>query len=247
MAETSSKGRTAQTSGQFAPIQSIDLVKEMVDQVREQILSGKFGSDGLLPPEAELSEQFGVSRTVAREAMRTLRAQGLVDVSRGRRPRVRPADPQVVADGLHALVLRSDAQLEHLAEIRRPLELEAAALAATNATVEQRQAMAVAIDEQIAAKSLSKQVAADTHFHNLLAESTGNPMFSLLLSTIAPLLNESRRRTISRVGPDRAVQGHKVILAALESGDTETARDAMGSHLRMADEDLAKANAANAD
>ena len=66
--------------------------------MREQIVSGEFASGGTMPPEGKLCETMGVSRTVIREAMRMLGAQGLVEVSQGRRPRVRPADPQTVVE-----------------------------------------------------------------------------------------------------------------------------------------------------
>ena len=61
-----------------------------------------------------------------------------------------------------------------------------------------------------------------------------------MLSTIAPLINESRRRTISRVGIKRALAGHIAILNAVKERDVVAARDAMATHLRMAEEDLAK-------
>jgi DNA-binding FadR family transcriptional regulator len=220
------------------PLQPVDLVKEIVRRIREQIFAGHFGSDGEIPTEAELSEMYGVSRTVIREAMRTLRTQGLVEVARGRRPRVKPADPQVAVESLQALMLRTDVDLHHLGEVRRPLEVEIAGLAAERATTEQIDAMRQAIDSQANARSVQKQTDADTRFHELLAESTRNPLLKVLLSTVAPLLNKSRRRTISRVGTERAVAGHNAILAAIKRRDKTKARAAMREHLRMAEEDL---------
>jgi len=227
--------------GNFAPLRAVDLVKEMVEQLRAQILAGRYGVDGELPPESQLSEAFGVSRTVAREAMRTLRTQGLVEVSRGRRPRVKPVDTQVAVDSLQALLIRSGAALTHLGEIRRVVEVEIAGMAAERATAEEIQAMQEAIDEQQAARSVKKQIEADHRFHELLARASRNPLFPLLLSTIGPLLHESRRRTISRVGTERAIEGHIKILDAVARRASEEARQAMRVHLCMAEEDLAPA------
>ncbi|MBM3396580.1 MAG: FadR family transcriptional regulator [Betaproteobacteria bacterium] len=222
----------------FDRLQQVDLVKEIVQQLRDRILSGQFGQDGELPTESQLGSTFGVSRTVAREAMRTLRAQGLVEVSRGRRPRVCPVDPQVAIDSLQAMLVRSAASVHHLFEIRRPLELEIAALAATRANENDMTALQETINEQLEAKSLKKQMDCDRRFHELLANSTGNAMFRMLLSTIAPLLNASRRTTLSRVGSGRAIEGHVAILQAIRNRNPEEARNAMATHLAMAEEDL---------
>jgi GntR family transcriptional repressor for pyruvate dehydrogenase complex len=238
MEKTRAVGPTSRTAGGFGRLQQVDLVKEIVQQMRSRILSGQFGEDGELPTESQLGTTFGVSRTVAREAMRTLRAQGLVEVSRGRRPRVCPVDPQVTIDSLHALLSRRGASLRHMFEIRRPLELEIAALAAERASEEDVAAMQAAIDEQMESKSLKKQMECDRQFHELLANATGNVLFQMLLSTIAPLLDESRHTTLSRVGVGRAVEGHVAILKAVRNRDPNEARRAMAHHLLMAEEDL---------
>jgi len=231
-------GTTSGISGGFNRLQQVDLVQEIVQQLRARILSGQFGQDGELPTESQLGTTFGVSRTVAREAMRTLRAQGLVEVSRGRRPRVCPVDPQVAIESLQALLVRSVASVHHLFEIRRPLEMEIAGLAAVRATDKDMDALQASIDEQMESRSVKKQMECDRLFHELLANSTGNSMFKMLLSTVAPLLNASRRTTLSRVGPGRAIEGHVAILKALRDRDAEEARKAMALHLAMAEEDL---------
>lgn len=240
-------GPTSKVSRGFEPLQQVDLVKEIVQQLRSRILAGQFGEDGELPTESQLGTSFGVSRTVAREAMRTLRAQGLVEVSRGRRPRVCPVDPKVAVDSLQALVVRSAASVQHLFEIRRPLELEIAALAAQRATDADISAMQATIDEQLESRSVKKQMECDRRFHELLANATGNSLFQMLLATIAPMLNESRRTTLSRVGTGRAVEGHVAILEAIRDRDVERARNAMALHLSMAEEDLGQANADTSD
>ena len=219
-------------------LQQVDLVEEIVQEMRSRIVAGQFGQDGELPTEAQLSQSFGVSRTVSREAMRTLRAQGLVAVSRGRRPRVCPVDPQVAIGGLQTLVLRSDVSVRHLFEIRRLLELEIAHIAAQRATEHDCDALQTAIDDQQRAQSVAKQMECDRRFHEVLARATGNVLFSMLLGTVAPLLDASRKTTLSRVGPGRAVEGHTAILASLRARDPQAARRAMELHLKMAEEDL---------
>lgn len=224
------------------PLPRTDMVAEVRQRLSEQIIAGAFGADGSLPPEGALAESFGVSRTVIREAMRSLRAQGLVEVSQGRPPRVKPVDSQAVIDSLDLLLRRSDGTLLDLLEARRPLEGEIAALAAERATPDHHARLAAAIDDLLVAKSHAARIEADVRFHRVLAEATGNPMFGLLLEAVAGLLRESRQRTIAQSGVETAAAGHRAVLAAVERRDAEAARREMLEHLRLAERDLRAAN-----
>lgn len=217
---------------------SPNLVDTVVDQLRQLILKGEFGDTGEMPSEGDLGTQFGVSRTVTREAMRILRTQGLVDVSRGKMPRVRPVDPMVAVESLQNHLHRSSASLAQLIEIRHALEPAIASLAAERATLADIEKMRELILAQEKAAGLNDQIEADIQFHNKLALATRNPIFPLLLSTVLPLMFESRRRTISKVGVARALIGHRAILEAVHQRDAKGARAAMEMHLGMAVEDL---------
>lgn len=215
----------------------VDLVHEMVAQLRARILEGDF-SDGDLPAEGELSTSFGVSRTVAREAMRTLRTMGLVEVAQGKRPRVRPVDSEMAVDCLTLLLCRGSISLLDLIEVRKPIEGQIAELAAERASPAHIQAMEEAIENQAKATTMKRQVEADMIFHQEMAIATGNEIFRLLLAALASLLEESRRQSISQVGSARAVEGHTAILDAIKNRDPVAARMAMARHLEMARDDL---------
>lgn len=88
--------------------------------------------------------------------------------------------------------------------------------------------------------NLEKQAEADVQFHDLLADAAGNPIFPMLLKTLAGALKRSRRETLSQTGAKRACGGHCKILAAIRSGDPAAAREAMLEHIEMAEEDLRK-------
>jgi GntR family transcriptional regulator, transcriptional repressor for pyruvate dehydrogenase complex len=215
-----------------------DMVAEVLSRLSERIIAGDFSTDGMLPPEGALAQSFGVSRTVIREAMRTLRTQGLVEVSQGRAPRVKPADTRTVIASLDLMLRRGNGTLLHLVEARRPLESEIAALAAERATTEHLAGMEAAIDQLVAATSQEEQVEADVQFHRVLAESTGNTVFGLLLETLAGLLRESRRKTIAMSGVEIALAGHRAVLAAVRRNDPIAARAEMLDHLRLDERDL---------
>jgi GntR family transcriptional repressor for pyruvate dehydrogenase complex len=207
------------------------LVPQVVERLRAYILTVASQGKEALPSEGELARTLGVSRTVLREAMKQLQAQGLVAMSQGKKPRVRPADPQTAVDSLDLLLQRTPRSLRHLVEVRRPLECEIAALAAERATPQHLEAAAAAIDALRSARSLEEQVEADVRFHRLLAEATANPVFLTLLDTVSGLLRESRRRTIGRHGMGVADDHHREILEAIRRRDPAAARAAMAHHL----------------
>jgi DNA-binding transcriptional regulator YhcF (GntR family) len=117
MGRTVEKGAPAFTGG-IASIDRPDLVTHVTAGLRKHILAGKLQPGSELPPEAKLAESFGVSRTVIREAMRHLRSQGLVEVMRGRKPRVKAVSTEASVDAINLLLQRAEASLPHLLEAR---------------------------------------------------------------------------------------------------------------------------------
>lgn len=228
--------KTAETS--LKPLQRLNLVQEAVERLREQIITGVFGVDGVMPPEGQLGQTLGVSRTVIREAMRILAAQGLVEVSQGRQPRVKPADPQTVIDTFNTYLQREDHSLLNLVEVRRPLEAAIAALAAERAAPVHIEQLEESIRHQIAARNKADRIEEDLRFHDLLAVATGNPVFLVLLRAVAGLMRRSRQETLAQAGLERSVVGHQTILAAIKRHDADAARQAMLEHISHAEEDL---------
>jgi GntR family transcriptional repressor for pyruvate dehydrogenase complex len=226
----------------LAPLERSDRVSQVFRQLSHQITAGHFGNDGALPPEGALAETFGVSRTVIREAMRTLRAQGLVEVSQGKLPRVKPANSEATIASLALLLRRSEGTLLHLVEARRPLESEIALLAAERGQPADFDRLQQTIDRLTTAPTLDERVDADVQFHRILAESSGNPVFCLMLETISGLLCESRRKTIAQSGIEIAAAGHRAVLDALRRRDGAAAKAAMLEHLKLAEQDLRAAD-----
>ena len=212
-------------------VEARSLLQQVVERLRAFIVARPKDAPRTLPSQGELTRQLGVSRTVLREAMKLLEAQGLIFISQGRRPQVRPAGAHAVIESLGAHLDRSNGKLLHLVEVRRPLEGEIAALAALRLTDDQLESAELAIDQLQAAKGLVEQVDADLRFHRILAEATGNPVFVVLLDTLAGLLKASRVHTIGTFGAHAAIEGHRDILRALRKRDPRAAREAMLRHL----------------
>lgn len=218
----------------------MSLVEQTAEILKDRIVSGHYPADESLPPQGELATELSVSRPVLREAMRTVASLGLIEVSQGRLPRVRPVGPEQVASGLQLLVARGGATFQDLIEVRRPLEIEIVSLAARRRHDEDLARLAAAIRRLLHAETLDDQVAADRDFHLFLARASGNPLFECLLEAIVVPLEQSMRTSLSNVGIDRGLRDHKQIAAAVHAGDPKAAQQAMARHLRRAAIDQAK-------
>ncbi len=214
------------------------MVVTVLGHLTERIVNGEFDASGILPSEGDLATSFDVSRTVIREAIRSLRAQGLVEVSQGRAPRVKPPDSQATVASLRLLLRRNKATLLHLVEVRQPMEGEIAALAAERANHEHLRQLERAVLDLAAASPLEVRIEADVRFHRILAEATGNPVFVLLLETLAEFMRESRQKTLAYSGVEQALAGHRAVLEAVRNHDPVKAREAMHEHLGTAARDL---------
>jgi DNA-binding FadR family transcriptional regulator len=218
---------------------AVPLLASTVDLLRKRILSGAY-AEGVLPPQRKLCEEFGVSRSVIREAMTQLQSQRLIEMSQGAPTRVLPVAADAVAESLGILMQRSVASLVQLCEVRLPLEVEIAGLAAQRIGDEDLLRLHVALRKLRAAATVELQVEADVEFHRVLAEATGNAIFVFLLDALGELLRKSRQRTIGRSGIEPAVAGHTAVLQAVQKHNVKAARAAMAEHVQASLRDLAR-------
>jgi GntR family transcriptional repressor for pyruvate dehydrogenase complex len=217
-------------------------VEQVTAELRNRILKGHLASREWLPSEGALAETMGVSRTVIREAMYNLRAQGLVEVSQGRRARVRANDASVLINSLDAMLQRSEATIYHLLQLRRPLEGEIAALAAEHATQADLEKLGGTLDDLRVAKDLEECIRADVAFHRYLAEASHNPLFALFLDSVRALLIRAQQKTFPLAGVLLTIEGHCRILEAIVAGQPHAARQAMLQHLDEAEEALRRSH-----
>lgn len=192
-----------------------------------------------LATEVELAEQYGVSRTVVREAAKLLVQRGLVSVSPGRGMVVAEFDGAHIAEQFSILMLASDGTFEQLLELRLALEVQIATAAARNPSAEvlQRLEDSVRAGERVVAGAegvdSDAYLDADMTFHEVLAEASGNPFFDLVCRPINSFLRSHyRHRESYPSDPHRTLEEHREILDALRRQDTFGARQATEEHLR---------------
>jgi GntR family transcriptional repressor for pyruvate dehydrogenase complex len=210
----------------------------ITEKLLDAIVLGRFKAGDLLPSERELGEQFGVSRTVIREAIRSLAARGVVEVQSGRGVLVVELDVGPVTQAMSLLVRSNDIGFPRLHEVRTMLERHTAGLAAERGT-EENYAELEHICQRFAAAESTGDVddasRLDVEFHRAIAKSTRNKLFLVLLDSISDALLEVRRETLAIPhSPTKVVDDHQRIFEAIRRHDPIGARTAMDAHLENA-------------
>ena len=232
-----SESRTIATLGTLSPLDPPrNLSREVADRLQAEILSGKIEPGSRLPTEAALMRAMGVSRTVIREAVAALRAEGLVATRQGVGAFV-ASDVRERPFRLHADELRSLGEVVHVMELRTGIEVEAAGIAAERAGAAEIRRIGKAlgaIDQAIAKGNAA--VDQDFRFHFAVAEATGNPQFTRFLEFLGRFVPP--RQNLRPGGAQDApaylemIQGeHRRIFQAIEAGNPTAARAAMRRHL----------------
>jgi GntR family transcriptional repressor for pyruvate dehydrogenase complex len=217
-------------------VQTSRLYEQIVQQIEDSVRRGALKEGDQLPAERELAQQFGVSRTAVREAVKALREKGLVEAYPGKGTFITSTTFHSMRQTLDRMMKTGQSEgTPNLVEVREILEPEIAGLAATRATEENLTAMreAIAVMDE-ARHDPDAFIEADLDFHLALAEAAANPLILSLIDSIVGLLREQRMR-IFHVdgGPERGQYHHKRILEAVEHRDSQGARDAMKAHLRQ--------------
>ncbi|KFF59791.1 GntR family transcriptional regulator [Cryobacterium sp. MLB-32] len=216
------------------------LVDELVESVLDRVLRGVFPANQMLPPEAVLAEEAGVSRLTAREAIKSLQAQKIVYVRRGLGTFVNPPESWSSLDAIlraAAYNLGSSEVPLRLLEVRRMVESGSAELAAINhddndltlldATIAEMQAASAADD-------LDRFTENDLAFHDIILAASGNPFLPALMGQLGQLLYTLRRETSAFTEvQEHAIEHHQAVRAAIATRDPGQARRAMEEHLRQ--------------
>jgi len=229
-------------------VQSSRLYEQIVEQIEQSVQKGDLKPGDQLPAERELAEQFGVSRTAVREAVKALREKGLVEAYPGKGTFITSGSSNPMRQSLDRMMRSAQVDAtSSLVEVREILEPEIAALAAVRATEENLNSLREAVAVMDAAKrDPDAYIEADLDFHLELAEAAANPLILSLIDSIIGVLREQRMRIFEvDGGPDRGQYHHKKILEAVEHQDAPGAREAMRAHLRQVREDSRSASKDN--
>jgi GntR family transcriptional repressor for pyruvate dehydrogenase complex len=219
-------------------------VLDSVVESLEALIFDSFEPGDTLPAEGKLAEALGVSRLTVREATRSLEARGLLEISRGRRPRVAAPNGSLVGDFFQLAIRRDPRALLELLEVRRALEVHIASLAARRASAGEIADLELSIAAMRAAgQEFEAFHRADVRFHENLASACGNRLLVFLIEAFQEPLRASRQRSFAGHlarggGVADVISQHQAILEAVKAHDAKAAAQAMRAHLQQTEQDL---------
>ncbi|SDS48008.1 FadR/GntR family transcriptional regulator [Microterricola viridarii] len=199
---------------------------EAILKIKEMIVSGDLGPGDRLPPEKELSEALGLSRSSLREAVKALEVIRVLDVRRGDGTYVTSLEPRLLLEAMSFVVdLHDDASILEIFAVRRILEPAATAMAAgklDSDTIAELTAMIAAVDETTSVEGLVEH---DLEFHRRIVTAAGNSYLSSLIDSLSSHTVRARiwRGVTQENAVSRTLHEHAGIVAALERGDADLA------------------------
>lgn len=233
-----SDSRTAGQRGDQAsgastfPLARLSAAEAVFNAIRGDIQSGALAVGAKLSSEAALASQYGVSRSVIREALRSCTALGLTVTKTGR-------GTFVVADHVANDLVLGQFSARDLTEARPHIEVPAAGLAAERRTAEDLEILRGMMASMAAETDPEAWVALDSAFHAAIARASGNKVFQSVVADIRDALAH-QSETLNMVADRQHASDveHRLILDAIEAGSAADAGAAMAEHLRAVGEAL---------
>lgn len=217
--------------------------EQIADLLMARLRSGEFKPGDRLPAERVLAKKYDVSRSVIREAVRSMEQIGCVESRLGGGSYVKIPDVSNIADPFSVIFEQDQEFARELIETRLILETHIARLAAQRRTEEQLKAMGQTLADMKAAMQRGESCEElDARFHEQLAQASGNRALSITISTYSEVVNRSIKLTrhMDDVSPE-ALEDHEKILSAVTQKDSRAAQMWMRQHLNNAQKNLEKA------
>lgn len=218
---------------------------EAIIKIKDMLLSGELNAGDRLPPEKDLSERLGLSRSSLREAVKALAIIRVLDVRRGDGTYVTSLEPQLLTEAMAFVVdLHQNKSVLELFEVRRILEPSAASMAATRITDYQLGALRRSIDSVDEGTPVEDLVAHDLEFHSLITRAAGNSYLSSVLDGLSNSTSRARvwRGITENNASSRTLTEHRAILEALSSGDAVLAHALVTVHISGVEQWLRQAS-----
>jgi len=212
------------------------LASRIVSKVRDDLFDRRYRPGQFLGTEKDLAAAHGVSRIVARDALRTLEAMGIVEIARGvgGGARITRGNPQLFAEALAVQLELADIDVAEILSAQGAVEGLAAELAAQNATKAEVARLKDLIDE---AEGLLDDLDAFTRsslrFHLAVAEASHNRVLQYQLISLQHVSWPTRNRTLNKTVARRVLDAHRRLTALIESRNAAEARKLMEAHIGM--------------
>ncbi|MCE8024699.1 MULTISPECIES: FadR/GntR family transcriptional regulator [Halomonadaceae] len=231
---------TVKRGSEEAPETMVDkAMRSILDHIHRQ---GLMAGDPL-QSEAYFIEALGVSRTVVREAFKSLAAMRILEMSAGRRTRVAAFDDTAIALTLSHALRTEQLNPQQLLDARRAIELRTVELAAgRRSEAEARELLSLVERMRTSYNEVEAMTEADIAFHVAVAQATRNPLFPVLVSSLTTAMHDTNtivwRYRTSSTAREEVVALHGAIAQAIMERDPDAARAALEKHFEVASQGL---------
>jgi GntR family transcriptional repressor for pyruvate dehydrogenase complex len=229
--------------GDVVPMRLGDAV---IQRITQAIQDGRLKPGDALPSEARIAASFGVSKPIAREAIRQLAAMGVVHIQQGKPTRVQALDAAPL-DRFYRFAVRGRANgLTEAVELRRILEPPIAAHSATRRSAEDVEKLElILVRMEDALGHVPRWIEADLDFHEAIAASSGNRLLDFQIRGLRPVIREvmeifNSREKRTKDDWRRTFERHVRVVEAIRAGDPAAAFAAMNKHFEAAEAAIAE-------
>lgn len=223
------------TAGVFGPIRGGRLAAAIVAQIREAIFAGRFLPGDRLPSERDLAKTFGTSPLIVREGLHALEAGGFLEIRHGASGGafVVEMTHRPLTESLSTLLRLGKTSLAQITEARLVIEPEVAALAATRRRREHLEPLRENLKETSGRLGSTREARLlNLGYHKLLVEITGNPFFTVCLTSLVENLESNTYYMDLNTGAVAdTLDYHRRITRAVERGDAKAAAALMRQHI----------------
>ncbi|MCB5236709.1 FadR/GntR family transcriptional regulator [Niallia alba] len=224
---------------EFKQIRPKKIYEEIAEALHEGIRSGGLRPGEKLASVQQLAENFHVSRSAVREALSALKAKGLIEMRQGEGTYVKEFEADQIMFSFPSAILMEKEDLNHLLEVRRIMEVGAAAAAAKNRTTEDLEKMKQALEEMKQANGIEELgEKSDLNFHLAVAAASQNALLVNLLLNVSDIMQEAMKETrrlwlfSKKTTTERLYEEHLTIYEAIVENNEAEASEAMLYHLQ---------------
>lgn len=226
----------------FMPIKNAKVYEQVIEQIKTMIISGSLQKGDKLPSERELVDQLKVSRTSIREALRALEIVGLIKCKQGEGNFIRDNFDNSLFEPLSLVFMLEKSNKEDIIEVRRIIEVEAAALAAKRITEDQLKNLEYTIDEIKNIEDEKILLKLDKNFHYEIAQASNNFILLNIINSCSTLIDSLIQNTRYKIeimenfdNKQELLDQHEKIYLALKKRDSKLASKLMNEHLEFSE------------
>ncbi|MBL4938288.1 FadR family transcriptional regulator [Clostridium sp. YIM B02515] len=226
-----------------APVKNTKVYEQVIEKIKEMIVSGKLKKGDKLPPERELVDQLQASRASIREALKALQIIGLIESRQGGGNYIRESFEGSLFEPLSIMFSLQNSRPEEILELRKIIEVETAALAAKNINDEELTEIKGIIDQINESYDEELNAKLDKELHYKIANASGNFLVVVILTAVSSLVDsfikDARKLILTQIeNREILIEHHENLYNALLEHNKGRAAEVMRKHLDFVNEYL---------